>query len=100
MSCIYGIKDTITDTIIYVGQTMNFSRRKNSYTKPSAPTTHHVINYMRSFSDWETRFNIYKICICNVASLTDFENYYILTLNPTHNIKIPIRQGGTSWLSL
>ena len=85
MSCIYGIKDTITDTIVYVGQTTSFSSRKSAYTVPNPAKKHNIISYMRSFSDWETRFSIYIIRRCGVGSLTEFENYYIRTLNPTHN---------------
>ena len=89
MACIYGIRDIITGELLYVGQTVKFKKRKQEYLRPSPSTKHKVIQYMRSFEDWQERFDIYQIRSCSILSLGDFEKYYIKTLNPTQNRQRP-----------
>jgi hypothetical protein len=85
MACIYGIRDTVTGELVYVGQTTRFKKRKQEYLRPGAFMKHHIICYMRSFDDWQERFDIYQVRACSILSLGDFEKYYIQTLNPTQN---------------
>jgi len=91
MSCIYGIKDLLTDEVIYVGQTMNFNSRKGIYLNniKSSDTKREVVKYMRSFHEWQERFEVYKIRDCTVVSASDFESYYIQNLNPICNVMRP-----------
>jgi excinuclease UvrABC nuclease subunit len=89
MSCIYGIKDLLMDEIIYVGKALNFNKRKGDYLRPTPSRNHKIITFMRSFDNWEERFEIYKIRSCLPSSLNDLEKYYIHALQPEHNIIKP-----------
>jgi len=87
MACIYGIKDSFTNELIYIGKAVNWSNRKNGYTCPSPNMNHKIIQYMRSFDDWKERFIIYKL-EDNVPDkiLRATETNYIKLYKPSKNI--------------
>jgi group I intron endonuclease len=76
---IYGIIDPITNQIRYVGQTINFNKRKSSHYKTAISNKNntHVYNWLRSLYD---NFIIPEFIIleeCNIELLDETEIFFI-----------------------
>lgn len=56
--CVYTIRDTETDEVIYVGSTCDFEQRKRTYLKSNRNSNHNVAQYMIQYEKWKERFVI------------------------------------------
>ena len=85
-ACVYGIEDTETGELIYVGKTNSFRERKATHFSKGNDKVN-IGRYMRTFPDWRNRFNMFILKEgLSILSVDEFERKFIQEYAPSQNI--------------